>query len=247
MQNLLLLSSIVLAAIATVVALPNANADAQFSSDFELVSRDIGSSCKAPEGTGKCLKTSACKGITYNNLCPEDPANVKCCVVKSCKTNEGPGTCKSKSRNKCSVGDFIPGACPGSSDIQCCVPGVKPKPVIIPKNKCKQYVINAGYKILAKFPGLVHTVWCYANKTGEHGKGRALDFMVKPHAKGGFALATWVMNNHSSLNVKYVIWEQRIWQVRVDKKPKPWSKWKLMKDQHNCNDNHCNHVHVSFN
>lgn len=232
------------AAIAAAVSLPNA--DAQFESDFSLLSRDIGSSCKASEGSGKCLKTTNCLGITYNNLCPKDPANVKCCVVKACQSKAGNGICRSKSRNGCS-GTFIPGACPGSSDIQCCVKNAKPQPLKIPTYKCKQYVINAGYKILAKFPGLVKTVFCYANKPGEHGKGRALDFMVTPHAKGGLNLATWTMDNAKSLNVMYVIWEQRIWELSVDKKPKPWSKWKKMEGGGNCTANHCDHVHVSFN
>lgn len=57
----------------TVLAHPTAEAEA----DYNLISRAIGSSCKAPEGTGKCAKTSSCNGITYNGLCPSDPADVK--------------------------------------------------------------------------------------------------------------------------------------------------------------------------
>ena len=40
--------------------------------------RAIGDSCKAPEGSGSCLKTSSCKGISYpTGLCPKDPKDVQ--------------------------------------------------------------------------------------------------------------------------------------------------------------------------
>ncbi|CCX15947.1 hypothetical protein FPQ18DRAFT_404552 [Pyronema domesticum] len=227
--------------------------DADYEANYSLISRAIGSSCKAPEGTGKCGKASTCGGITYNNLCPNDPADVKCCLELTCKPSSGgSGLCRSKSRNGCSGGTFVAGACPGSADIACCVKGgsTSPNPPStgpkIPANKCKSYVIDNGYKILKQFPGLVHTVWCYANKPGEHGKGRALDFMVKPHAAGGRTLAEWTMKNHKSLNVMYVIWEQRIWNPSRDKQG-PWTGWRKMENRGSCTANHCDHVHVSFN
>lgn len=57
--------------------------DADYEANYSLISRAIGSSCKAPEGTGKCGKASTCGGITYNNLCPNDPADVKVTSMKS--------------------------------------------------------------------------------------------------------------------------------------------------------------------
>ncbi|KAF8540167.1 hypothetical protein BDD12DRAFT_654996, partial [Trichophaea hybrida] len=198
---------------------------------------------------GKCAKTSKCNGITYNGLCPRDPNDVKCCLELSCSTPQGEGLCRSRSRNGCSGGSFVANHCPGSADIACCVKGANPTPPgtpTIPTNKCRKYVIDSGYTILAKFPGLVHTVWCYANKPGEHGEGRALDFMMTPHSPQGRKMAEWVMDNHQSLNVYYVIWEQRIWNAQKNS-PAPWTNWKKMDDRGSCTANHCDHVHVSFN
>ena len=119
------------------------------------------------------------------------------------------------------------GYCPGPTNFKCCVksPSGIPK---IPEHNCKRHVIDAGYKILNKFPGYVKVVWCYANKPGEHGKGLALDFMVgvcnirgllyhvcqsisdrigsQAYSPHGREIAEWVMNNAASLKVLYVIW-----------------------------------------
>jgi hypothetical protein len=111
--------------------------------------------------------------------------------------------------------------------------------------------------ILREFPGKVHTVWCYANKPGDHGRGLALDLMVKACFRGylrlqkkdsnfveqnrdpiGRTMAEWIMNNHSSLRVKYVIWGQKIWNVEVDKTPKAWTSWRGMEDRGDDTANH---------
>jgi hypothetical protein len=40
--------------------------------------RAVNDQCKAPEGTGSCLNTSNCPGISYpTNLCPKDPNDVQ--------------------------------------------------------------------------------------------------------------------------------------------------------------------------
>ena len=40
----------------------------------------------------------------------------------------------------------------------------------------------------------------------DHGLGLALDLMVVNRSPIGRTIAEWVMNNHASLSVKYVIW-----------------------------------------
>lgn len=42
-----------------------------------IFGRSLGGSCKTPLGKGSCEYTSNCKGATYNNYCPNDPADVK--------------------------------------------------------------------------------------------------------------------------------------------------------------------------
>jgi Transglycosylase SLT domain len=90
--------------------------------------------------------------------------------------------------------------------------------------------------------------------TGEHPRGRACDFMA---TSGGVAagderawgdqLAEWVMANADSLNVIYVIWYRRIWNVGVDGAAIPWSEWRDYNCRRGCgpSDAHYNHIHVS--
>src|SRR5438309_1996873 len=53
----------------------------------------------------------------------------------------------------------------------------------------------------------------------------------------GEEIAEWVMNNRASLNLKYVIWGQRIWNPSMDS-VKPWKSWRPMEDRHSITQNH---------
>ena len=53
----------------------------------------------------------------------------------------------------------------------------------------------------------------------------------------GREIAEWVMKNRSSLNLKYVIWGQKIWHPNVDKE-KPWTSWRTMEDRNSVTQNH---------
>jgi hypothetical protein len=44
------------------------------------------------------------------------------------------------------------------------------------------------------------------------------------------------MNNKASLNLKYVIWGQRIWSAT--EAVKPWAQWRTMEDRGNVRENH---------
>jgi len=54
------------------------------------------------------------------------------------------------------------------------------------------------------------------------------------------------MNNRASLNLKYVIWGQRIWNPSEDSVA-TWTSWRAMEDRGDVTQNHWDHVHVSFN
>lgn len=67
-------------------------------------------------------------GFTVNNYCPKDPANVKCCLSKSCTSASGDaGNCLNNPGSKCS-GTFVTRRCPGPTNVQCCVAGGSPAP-----------------------------------------------------------------------------------------------------------------------
>jgi hypothetical protein len=73
----------------------------------------------------------------------------------------------------------------------------------------------------------------------DHGTGNAVDAMVSSRATGD-AVASYVMAHAAELNVKYIIWYQRIWYPSS-------GTWKYMEDRGSITANHMDHVHVSVN
>lgn len=88
-----------------------------------------------------------------------------------------------------------------------------------------------------QFPDMTDIGGYRAGDPGDHGSGRAVDIMVT--GARGDQVAAWLQQNAGSLNIKYVIWEQRIWN--------PGSTWKYMEDRGSTTANHYDHVHVSVN
>jgi hypothetical protein len=82
---------------------------------------------------------------------------------------------------------------------------------------------------------------------GEHGKGRACDFMesgggAMPTAERqahGDRVAAYAIQNASRLGIMYVIWKQRIYDMR-----RPG--WRMMENRGGVTANHFDHVHVSM-
>ena len=74
------------------------------------------------DGSGWCTNTSTCtsKGGSYvSNLCPNDPANVKCCR-KSVAVNGQSGRCLAI--QSCTT-STLSGHCPGGSNVKLCLNG----------------------------------------------------------------------------------------------------------------------------
>lgn len=109
---------------------------------------------------------------------------------------------------------------------------------------------RAGDLIISKF-GNPYGVGGYRTGAGaqDHGTGNALDVMVSPGGKRpnliqrtrGNAIADWARSNAKELNVKYVIWEQQIWNPSVS------NSWRKMANRGSITQNHYDHVHISFN
>jgi hypothetical protein len=92
-------------------------------------------------------------------------------------------------------------------------------------------------------------IGCYRpESSGEHPLGRACDFMlssggVLPSGAGvqrGYAIAAWAQANASRLGIMYIIYRQRIWDVRMAS-----SGWVAMPDRGSITANHFDHVHIS--
>jgi len=83
---------------------------------------------------------------------------------------------------------------------------------------------------------------------GEHGSGRACDFMLSsggsvPTADAmerGNRLAQWAIDNGNRLGVMYIIWQQRYYDVRTG------AGWKMMSNRGGNTANHIDHVHISM-
>ncbi|WP_242910112.1 coiled-coil domain-containing protein [Actinomadura terrae] len=81
----------------------------------------------------------------------------------------------------------------------------------------------------------------------DHGSGRACDFMESTGGKmpsasaqaHGDQVAQYVISNASRLGIKYVIWRQRIYDMRGS------GGWRQMEDRGGITANHFDHVHVS--
>ncbi|MBA9005467.1 hypothetical protein [Thermomonospora cellulosilytica] len=91
-------------------------------------------------------------------------------------------------------------------------------------------------------------IGCYrAGDPQDHGSGHACDFMEStggsmPSASArahGDAVAQYAIDNASRLGIKYVIWRQRIWDVRSG------GGWRAMEDRGSITANHYDHIHIS--
>ncbi|TDZ19823.1 putative secreted protein [Colletotrichum orbiculare MAFF 240422] len=213
--------------------------------------------CYGSDGrVGVCVTTSACTssgGTSIDNACPADAANVKCCTKASCGSG---GNCRLSS--DC-AGTSAANQCPGPSEFKCCSSaasgfGGYDAPKIPAVGACKQNAVDGAKKIVKAFPGRVREVGCVRDcacpGTSDHCCGKATDMMCSdaggtPTASGK-EIAEWVMENRASLDLKYVIWGQRIWSASKDTE-KPWTSWESQNDRGDYTQNHWDHVHVSYN
>jgi hypothetical protein len=90
--------------------------------------------------------------------------------------------------------------------------------------------------VCALFPG-VSSYGGYAPR-GEHYDGRAIDIMVS--GSYGQQIADWLRANAGSLQVRNVIYAQRIWTPESAA-----SGWRYMEDRGSPTANHYDHVHVA--
>jgi hypothetical protein len=108
-----------------------------------------------------------------------------------------------------------------------------------------QRLISVRADVMQNFP-MPYGVGCLRpGDPGEHGKGRACDFMISRgmatggEADRGDALAEYLIKNGSRLGVMYIIWKQRYYDIRSG------GGWDPMSDRGGVTANHYDHVHVS--
>ncbi|MEU7003824.1 hypothetical protein [Nonomuraea sp. NPDC046570] len=108
-------------------------------------------------------------------------------------------------------------------------------------------MISVRDEVLRNFPMPYNYGCLRPGDPGEHGKGRACDFMMSSggrmasgaDADRGDALAQWLIDNGNRLGVMYIIWKQRYYDIRTG------GGWDPMSDRGGTTANHWDHVHVS--
>jgi hypothetical protein len=92
-------------------------------------------------------------------------------------------------------------------------------------------------------------IGCYRpESSGEHPLGRACDFMLStggvmpsaPWVQRGYEIASWAQANAAKLGIMYIIYRQRIWDIRMAS-----AGWVQMPDRGSITANHYDHVHIS--
>jgi hypothetical protein len=92
------------------------------------------------------------------------------------------------------------------------------------------------------------TIGCYRPGSDDHSQGRACDFMLSTggvlpttdKVALGYEVASWAQANASRLGIEYIIYRQKIWDIRMAS-----SGWVPMEDRGSITANHFDHVHIS--
>ncbi len=102
----------------------------------------------------------------------------------------------------------------------------------------KPHVREAAKLLGTRFD--IDTIYGWGTRTtpgSDHPLGLALDFMISSSEWGTY-MAEYIIQRYKEYRVKYLIWEQRIWQ--------PGGGWTTMEDRGSVTANHFDHIHVSF-
>ncbi|MEU1876046.1 hypothetical protein ABZ470_01950 [Streptosporangium sp. NPDC020072] len=108
-------------------------------------------------------------------------------------------------------------------------------------------MVNVRNTIMRSFP-MPYSVGCLRRgDPGEHGSGRACDFMMSTGGRmptteareRGDRLAQWAIDHGRDLGIMYIIWRQRYYDIRTG------TGWRMMSDRGGITANHYDHVHIS--
>lgn len=118
----------------------------------------------------------------------------------------------------------------------------------LPLGDVKPHVQDAAEVIYDEYDGITGVGGVRSGSTSRdpngHPAGLAVDFMVPLNKEGkalGDDIAKFAIDNHEALNVKYIIWYQRIYNVeRADE------GWRDRPDRGGDTENHKDHPHISF-
>ncbi|MEV4092009.1 coiled-coil domain-containing protein [Streptosporangium saharense] len=108
-------------------------------------------------------------------------------------------------------------------------------------------MVSVRNAVLQSFP-MPYSYGCLRRgDPGDHGSGRACDFMMStggrmPTAEAkerGDRLAQWAIDHGRDIGIMYIIWQQRYYDIRTG------TGWRMMSDRGGITANHYDHVHIS--
>lgn len=124
-------------------------------------------------------------------------------------------------------------------------PAAAPAPTYAVERGLKPNAIKVHRAARAAYPRIKTYYGVRPDSIPDHPSGRALDLMLPNYTTGsgqalGRAVADWARKNQAALGIEYVIFNQRIWNVKRDKEG-----WRYMADRGDDSANHKNHVHIT--
>jgi uncharacterized protein YgiM (DUF1202 family) len=99
--------------------------------------------------------------------------------------------------------------------------------------------------VRSRFPSILTIYGVRRDITPDHPAGRALDLMIPRYQTAasrqlGFEVANWARANARSLRIRYVIWDQKIWNIERDREG-----WRHMASRGSDTANHKDHIHIT--
>lgn len=107
--------------------------------------------------------------------------------------------------------------------------------------------IRVLHAMQARYPEVKRYYGVRPDSLADHPSGRAVDAMLPGYPSRsasalGDRIADWAATNARAYNIRYVIYNQRIWSVARAREG-----WRPMSNRGSASANHKNHVHISVN
>lgn len=176
-----------------------------------------------------------------------DGKNQDMSAVASGLSNVGAKSAPEETESGSSVSSGSSGSAAGSGSGDSVDPGSSDKPVsgapcgvsASIESGLTSNAISAYRAVCANFPQVKSYGGRRSDPGSDHNSGQAVDVMIRGQV--GDEITAFLIKNRKELNIKYVIWEQKIYA--------PYTGWKgrPMANRGGDTANHFDHVHISVN
>lgn len=109
--------------------------------------------------------------------------------------------------------------------------------------RTNQYIQRIAADVWYRFPEIKTQYGWRRDVTPDHPAGRAVDVMIPDYRNNkalGDEIAAYYRKHAKELNISYIIWDQKIWNIARDKEG-----WRAMANRGGDTANHKDHVHIN--